>query len=252
VRAINAERRNPKRLSETLLPKNIIATSDVGACVQGAALILLAIPAQHTPDFVRRHRALFPKGVPFVSTSKGVHVESHMLMSEAIPLALCGRASEGEQRAEIPLAYMSGPSFAKEMVSGHPISVVVASRDSWCSSRVSSIMHSERFRVYVTDDVIGPCLASSHQLSSILASMFSVRRCGGWWCVEEPVGDRCRPLVNHADKMHHTHTDKRTNIHRHLHIHTHTHIHTYIHTHKHTNTNTHTHSHTYTQTHTYA
>jgi glycerol-3-phosphate dehydrogenase (NAD(P)+) len=59
---------------------------------------------------------------------------------------------------------MSGPSFAKEMVSGHPISVVVASRDSWCSGRVSSIMHSERFRVYVTDDVIGPCLASPRRI----------------------------------------------------------------------------------------
>lgn len=48
-----------------------------------------------------------------------------------------------------------GPSFAAEMLQSHPISVTVASDDSWAASRVQTILSSKYFRVYTTDDVIG-------------------------------------------------------------------------------------------------
>ena len=70
-------------------------------------------------------------------------------MSEAIPAALGARVSE------IPLAYLSGPSFAKEMIAGHPMSVVVASDDIEVAKKVQSIISSTRFRIYVSADVIG-------------------------------------------------------------------------------------------------
>jgi glycerol-3-phosphate dehydrogenase len=70
-------------------------------------------------------------------------------MSEAIPAALGARSSE------VPLAYLSGPSFAKEMVAGHPMSVVVASEDIEVAKRVQGIISSSRFRIYVSADVIG-------------------------------------------------------------------------------------------------
>ena len=84
-----------------------------------------AIPAQHTPAFLERFASLLPKGIPYISTSKGIHVESSMLMSEAIPKAMggrkircrvqvritllgVGRATNGRDRAEIPVGYLSG------------------------------------------------------------------------------------------------------------------------------------------------
>lgn len=155
VQTINSEHRNPKRLSDVQLDPLISATAVVSEAVDGASLILHAVPAQHTPQFVRQHAAVLPVGVPYVSTVKGIHVESHMLMSDAIPEAMGGRATDGVQRAEVPIAYLSGPSFAKEMAAGHPISVVVASHDSWCAQRVQDIMSSQKFRVYISDDVVG-------------------------------------------------------------------------------------------------
>ena len=56
---------------------------------------------------------------------------------------------------EIPLAYLSGPSFASEMVAGHPMSVVVASLDLAVATHVQSALSSKSFRIYVTDDVVG-------------------------------------------------------------------------------------------------
>ena len=147
--AINATRRNPKRFSDIELPAKIEATSSVADAVRGAACVLHCIPSQHTPRFVRENAGIFPTGVPYVSTSKGVHRESHMLMSDAIADAL------GEHRSRIPLAFLSGPSFAKEMMAGHPMMVVVASNPLETAERVQAVVNSPKFRIYVTDDVIG-------------------------------------------------------------------------------------------------
>lgn len=152
---INKNHRNIKRLKETELPHNIRATNDLKSALEGASLILHCIPAQITPDFVKSIRDMVPSGVPYVSTSKGIHVKSRMLMSEAITEAFGERAKEGVTRAEIPLAYLSGPSFAAEMVKNHPMSVVVASHDQWCANRVQQLLTSKYFRIYTSDDVIG-------------------------------------------------------------------------------------------------
>eukprot|EP00954_Amorphochlora_amoebiformis_P022958 1356960-Amorphochlora_amoeboformis.AAC.3 len=70
-------------------------------------------------------------------------------MSEAIPHAL-GECAEG-----IPLVYLSGPSFAKEMVKGHPMAVVVASKEMKVAEYVQKTLSSILFRCYASDDVIG-------------------------------------------------------------------------------------------------
>ena len=41
------------------------------------------------------------------------------------------------------------------MVAGHPMSVVVASHDLTHAKTVQTALNSMKFRVYITDDVIG-------------------------------------------------------------------------------------------------
>lgn len=158
ARTAQATRFNPKRFQKNKLPDSVAVTSDLKDALNGADIIMHCIPAQHTPGFVRKIASILPAGVPYVSTAKGIHVASHMLMSEAIPDAL------GEHRNRVPVAYLSGPSFAKEMVMGHPIGVVIASYAKGDGTKppepvtaihVQSVLNSDRFRVYVSDDVIG-------------------------------------------------------------------------------------------------
>jgi glycerol-3-phosphate dehydrogenase (NAD(P)+) len=91
--------------------------------------------------------ALRPEAV-IVSASKGVEVGTTRLMSEVfdevIPGPIAGR-----------LAYLSGPSFAKEMAAGHPTAVVVAALDEALGVRVQQLFSTSVFRVYTTDDVVG-------------------------------------------------------------------------------------------------
>ena len=154
------------------IPANVSATSNIDEALKDADVIIHCIPAQHTPKFVQSIASKIPSNTPYVSTAKGIHVASHSLMSEAIPRAL------GEHAKRVQLAYLSGPSFAKEMVKGHPVSVIVASYalgdgtkppQPETAIKVQNILNAERFRIYVSDDV-----------------MEGSRR-----CVEKSIGNRC-------------------------------------------------------------
>ena len=147
VASINEMHRNPRRLSEYELSPLIRATTDFSAAVTGAMLMVHCIPAQMTPAFLSAHAHEIPRDVPLVSTAKGIVVETMELMSEAIPRVLGAPLP--------PLAYMSGPSFAKEMMLGHPMALVVASDDIEVARGVQRVLGSTFFRLYITTDVVG-------------------------------------------------------------------------------------------------
>jgi glycerol-3-phosphate dehydrogenase (NAD+) len=62
---------------------------------------------------------VLPPDVPIISVSKGLEMGTGKMMSEVIPDAL-GRRQ--------PAAFLSGPSFAKEMMDLRPTGVVAASK----------------------------------------------------------------------------------------------------------------------------
>jgi glycerol-3-phosphate dehydrogenase (NAD(P)+) len=53
------------------------------------------------------------------------------------------------------VAAISGPSFAREVAQGLPTAVTVASDEAEYARRVADYLHSERFRAYTSDDLIG-------------------------------------------------------------------------------------------------
>ena len=152
VDAINATRRNPKRFKDYVLPKSISATSSVKEAMENVDLIIHAVPAQATPSFLRQHREDIPASVPLVSTSKGIVIDTEQLMSEAITEVLGDRTSTQEKQ---PLAYLSGPSFAAEIIKGHPMAVVVASENIETAQFIQRALSSKFFRIYTSTDVIG-------------------------------------------------------------------------------------------------
>eukprot|EP00658_Telonema_sp_P-2_P024525 TRINITY_DN19858_c0_g1_i1.p2 TRINITY_DN19858_c0_g1~~TRINITY_DN19858_c0_g1_i1.p2 ORF type:complete len:323 (+),score=76.30 TRINITY_DN19858_c0_g1_i1:184-1152(+) len=144
--AINASHRNPKKLSEYELPTNISATTDLASAVAGAVLIILALPCQMTPAWLAAHRDMIPPTTPLCVTSKGLYLPTKQLLSDAITDSL-GRSQ--------PLVFLSGPSFAAEIMQDFPTAVVVAGRELYLAVLVQRIMSNLHFRVYTSQDVIG-------------------------------------------------------------------------------------------------
>ena len=56
---------------------------------------------------------------------------------------------------------ISGPSFAKEVVAGHPTAIVAASSDPASAAMVQALLSFENFRLYTNDDLIGTELGGS-------------------------------------------------------------------------------------------
>lgn len=147
VESVNKEHKNCTRLQDFELLPNITATTDMAAALEGAGMIIHAVPAQNTFDYISTYAHLIPEDVPIVSTSKGIYTETLELMSDVFPRAL--------KRTNQPLAFLSGPSFAKEIMLAHPILVTCASTDEKVASFVAETLSTQIFRIYMTDDVIG-------------------------------------------------------------------------------------------------
>ena len=66
-----------------------------------------------------------------------------------------------------PLAVLSGPTFASEMIDQRPTAMVCASRDRKVSLRVQQLLASDYLRVNTSDDVVGAELCGA--LKNVLA-----------------------------------------------------------------------------------
>lgn len=123
-------------------------SSDIEETTRGADLLLLVPPSQVLRQvFTAALPHLKPEAI-IVSASKGVENDSLQLMSEV----LADVASlEILQRS----AFLSGPSFAKEVAAEMPTAVAVAALDSSVAARAQEAFSCDYFRVYTNRDIIG-------------------------------------------------------------------------------------------------
>ena len=150
VDAINTQHRNPTFLPGIELPATIAATRDLAA-VAATELILLAVPAQHMRAVCRELAPHWPKGVAAVICAKGIETDSGTLMTEVVATEL----------PNVPLAILSGPTFAIEVARGQPTAIVLASADLALAKRIVDAIGSSRFRPYASDDPVGATIGGA-------------------------------------------------------------------------------------------
>jgi len=142
--AINRDSVNPLFLRGIRLPAGIVATNDMGAAAQ-ADFLLLAPPAQHMRGVITQLRAFVKDGVPLVSCSKGIERGSCAFMSQVI----------SETLPAAPVAVLSGPSFAHDIAVDLPAGVTLACKDAALAERLAAAIGTPRFRVYLSEDLVG-------------------------------------------------------------------------------------------------
>ena len=79
--------------------------------------------------------------------TKGIERGTFLGMSEVITELIGGNADR--------IAILSGPSFAKEVAKGSFTASVIASRNKQLAQYFQQMIHSDGFRIYISDDVIG-------------------------------------------------------------------------------------------------
>lgn len=143
---INTEHRHPRYMSDITLPKLVRATSDPQTALSDATYIIHAVPCQYSRSFLDKINEYVPTGVPVLSASKGIETTSLGFMQDILKECL------GEDRS---YAFLSGPSFAREICEGVATAVVIASEDLMLADELADLMSNDNFRVFTSKDVIG-------------------------------------------------------------------------------------------------
>jgi glycerol-3-phosphate dehydrogenase (NAD(P)+) len=152
VESINDRRVNSRYLTATSIPANVIATAEMGAALDRATMVLLACPSHAARELLTTMSPLLDQAAFIVSVSKGIEIESGKRISEI------AKDVAGGSR---PFVCLSGPSFAKEVVEGHPTAIVAASKDATAARAVQNDLSFENLRIYTNADVIGTELGGS-------------------------------------------------------------------------------------------
>ncbi|KAG8380984.1 hypothetical protein BUALT_Bualt06G0073300 [Buddleja alternifolia] len=157
--SINENHFNCKYFPAHQLPENVIATTDAKAALQGADFCFHAVPVQFSASFLEGVAEFVDPGMPFISLSKGLELNTFRMMSQIIP--------RGLKNPRQPYVVLSGPSFALELMNKLPTAMVVASKDKKMANAVQQLLASRSLRINTSSDVTGVEIAGA--LKNVLA-----------------------------------------------------------------------------------
>jgi glycerol-3-phosphate dehydrogenase (NAD(P)+) len=142
--AIADHRHNPFYLEDVAIPAGVAVTVDQDEAVGEADVVLLAVPSEFVARTLKSVPAL-REGAAVVSATKGFDPERHLRMSELV----------AERFPMVPVAVLSGPTFAREVARAQPTAAVLASTDEALATRLRDAWGTREFRLYTNRDVVG-------------------------------------------------------------------------------------------------
>ncbi|MGY2002273.1 NAD(P)H-dependent glycerol-3-phosphate dehydrogenase [Blastococcus sp. SYSU DS1024] len=147
VGAITDERENPDYLPGVRLPDRLRATVDPAEALDGADVVVLAVPSQSLRGNLTSWRELLPPDATLLSLMKGIELGTTKRMSEVICEITGARAAR--------VAALSGPNLAREIAEEQPAATVIACADADRAAVLQAACHTPYFRPYTNPDVVG-------------------------------------------------------------------------------------------------
>ena len=151
VREMCDSRENSRLLPGVRIPDSIKITNTIEEAVDGATMLVLAIPTKYLRKGLDDIRQALPADVPLVSVIKGIENDTFLRPSQIIAEVL------GNDRVVV----LGGPSHAEEIARRLPATLVAASAKTDLAERVQRVFTTDRFRVYTNSDVVGVELAGA-------------------------------------------------------------------------------------------
>jgi glycerol-3-phosphate dehydrogenase (NAD(P)+) len=156
---IRDARVNQAYLPDVQIPQSVQVTHQITDLAAAETLLFV------TPSTALRAvaaeiaaRVPLPSSIPLVSCTKGIEPGTGKRMSEIL----------AEQFASNPVAVLSGPNHAEEVVHDLPSATVIGSDDESVATWIQQLVSSERFRAYTSPDVLGV------ELGGALKNIFAI------------------------------------------------------------------------------
>lgn len=158
VEAIDRRHENPHYLPGIALPESLRASTDPAAVMRDADLVLVVVPSHAFAETLHALAPLRPTHAGVAWATKGFEPGSGRFLHEVA----------GEMLGEgVPLAVVTGPSFAKEVAQGLPTALTVHSDEAAFAQLVADALHGPAFRAYTGDDMRGAELGGA--MKNVLA-----------------------------------------------------------------------------------
>ena len=144
VEFINNKQINPEFLPGITFPDSVRSTSSLSETVN-QDIVLLVTPAQFVREIIMATKNQFGRETKLILCSKGIEQKSGKLLSEVIEDIV----------PEIPVAILSGPTFAHEVARGLPAAVTIDSKNLDTAKKLVNEFGTPSFRPYASNDIIG-------------------------------------------------------------------------------------------------
>lgn len=158
---IQASRVNETYFPGQRLPDQLVMTADLAQALEGASLVVLALPAQVLRSQLEQAVSYLDPQALLVSLAKGLEGGSGLRMSEVIQEVLQGQLiASGASYQQIEAAaqrvtVLSGPNLAAEIMQEQPTTSVVAAHSQQVAQQVAAYCAAPYFRPYTNTDIVG-------------------------------------------------------------------------------------------------
>ncbi len=147
IRALEAVRCNQAYLPDISFPPTLRLEASLLKAMAASSNILIVVPSHVFGCVLIQLKPYLRKDARIVWATKGLEAKTGRLLQEV------AREILGDQ---MPLAVISGPTFARELASGLPTAITLAATNAAFSADLQQLLHCDKnFRVYSNPDLIG-------------------------------------------------------------------------------------------------
>lgn len=147
IATMETKRENAKYLQNCVFPSSLHAEHNISRVIEKSTYILVVVPSNAFADTLKLIAPHIQSDHKVIWASKGLEPTTgrllHQVAKEILP-------------DNIPIAVLSGPTFAAEMATGLPTAITISSDCEQLNQSFAELLHDpKRFRVYLNSDMIG-------------------------------------------------------------------------------------------------
>jgi glycerol-3-phosphate dehydrogenase (NAD(P)+) len=143
---LTRDRCNRRYLPDAAFPELLQVEPDLGKAVGTDRTLLLAVPSHGLRGTLTAIAGLVRPDTRIAWATKGFEVDSGLLPHQ-VAMAVLGKG--------MPMAVLSGPTFAREVGAGMPTAITIASTDAAFALDLARSLSDLHFRAYTSTDIVG-------------------------------------------------------------------------------------------------
>ncbi|WP_036770085.1 NAD(P)H-dependent glycerol-3-phosphate dehydrogenase [Photorhabdus australis] len=147
IQALQQARCNQEFLPDVTFPDSLLLEANLTKALAASRNILVVVPSHVFGEVLKQVKPHLRPDSRIVWASKGLEADTGRLLQDVAREILGNK---------IPLAVLSGPTFAKELAAGLPTAIAISATEPAFGDELQQLLHcGKSFRVYKNLDFIG-------------------------------------------------------------------------------------------------